>query len=145
MNDKKLRELREKYSRMSDEELKELLAAGKDEFEAEAFTLLAEEAEKRRIALTEVIASAEQGAEPAETVRRDVDVENYTDIASINDPGEKEAIQKILDAKNIGHFFQPISFSGQPLPVMLAVEITQAQDALDALADFQPKNTILFR
>ena len=144
MDERQFRELRGRYGRMSDEELKELLVAGKDEFEPEAFTILVEEAEKRRIALTEVIASAEKGAEPAESVRKDVDVENYTEVAAINDPQDKEAIQKILDGRKTGYFFSPISFSGQQLPVMVAVELAQAQEIISVLKEQTLKNTIVF-
>jgi len=145
MDERKSRELRERYSRMSDEELKELLAAGKDEFEAVAFTLLVEEAQKRSLELKEEIASAEKGAEPAETVQRDIDVENFAEIAAVNDPSDKEAIEKILNGKDFKYYFTPTSFSGQPLPVILAVVLDSAQAALDSLQDFQPKNTILFK
>lgn len=143
MEDSLLQKLREKYGRMSDEELKELLLAGKDEFEPEAFALLTEEARRRQVELGTEIAAAEQGEPAAPSMEREIEQENYAELMVINDQEDLEAVRKLLSKAGIAFYFQQISYTGRELPLALFVQQSRAGEAIGIFEGFKPKASIV--
>lgn len=140
-----MNKLREKYGRMSDEELKELLLAGKGEFEPEAFNLLVEEARKRQMEIETGISAAEQSVSPAKALERELEIEqeSYAILAVLNDDADVEFAKNKLSPAGIKFNLEPLSFVGKTLPVGLDVAVRQASEAIELLKDFQPKSSIV--
>lgn len=143
MDNRELRQLRERYARMTDEEIKELLLAGKEEFEPEAYTLLLEEARKRQAELGREIDASEKSGPEAEVLERELEEENYAELAVINDREDLESIRGKLSQAGLNFHVQPVSYSGKELPVALFVEQSRADEALEFLKDFHPKASIV--
>jgi beta-phosphoglucomutase-like phosphatase (HAD superfamily) len=143
MDSNELKRLREKYGRMTDEEIKELLLAGRDEFEPDAFNLLLEEARKRQVELGTEIAASQQDVPEAQALEKELEEESYAELAVVNSQEDMEFIRKQLSTAGINFYFQPISFSGKELPVALLVEQSRANDAIEKLKDFAPKGSIV--
>lgn len=143
MDNNELRILREKYSRLDDEELKQLLLAGKEEFEPEAFTLLVEEARKRQLELGSEIAASEQSEPPAQALEHELEQENYAELAICNHRDDIEVIKKKLEDAGINFYFQPISYAGKEMPVALLVQQSRAEEAIALLQDFTPHASIV--
>jgi hypothetical protein len=146
MDGSDLKKLREKYSRLTDEELKELLLAGKSEFEPEAFTLLVEEARKRQVELAGEVpprSSDLRGCSPGGE-EREIEQESYVELIVVNHPDDVESNRNILTAAAINFYFQPMSYSGKELPVALFVLQQHAGDAVELFnKNFQPKFSIV--
>lgn len=143
MDEKALRALREKYSRMEDEELKQLLLAGKDEFEPEAFNLLVEEARKRQLELGAEIAASEKSEPPAQAMERELEQENFAELVVCNDREDRALIGKKLEGAGINFYFQPISYTGKELPVALFVQQSRVEETIALLRDFSPRASIV--
>lgn len=143
MENNEVNKLREKYSRISDEELKELLLAGRGEFEPEAYNLLVEEARKRQVELGTEIAASQKDEPEAPALAEELREESYAELAVVNHPEDLACIKESLDATDINYYFQPISYTGKELPVALLVQQSRAGDAIDLLSRFSPKSTIV--
>ena len=143
MDAKELGIVREKYGRMEDEELKQLLLAGKDEFEPEAFNLLVEEARKRQMELGAEIAASEKSEPPAQALERELEQENYAELIVCNDREDCDLIRRRLEGAGINFYFQPISYTGKELPLALLVQQSRAEEAIALLRDFSPRSSIV--
>jgi hypothetical protein len=143
MDRSELDKVRERYSRLTDEELKELLLAGRSGFEPEAFTLLVEEARKRQIELGIEIAASEKDESPAQALEQEIETESYVELIVANHPDDVETIRRVLTGATINFYFQPISCTGKELPVALFVQQAAVEQAIQSLSDFQPKASIV--
>jgi|GEM_PF-4166537 len=128
-----LNKLRNKYSLLSDEEIKEMLYAGKDGFEPEAFNLLVEEGRKRQVELGNDIASAEQNVPPAQAIEKELEDAAYAELAVINDPDDVVAVREDLGKAGMNFYLQPISYTAKELPVALMVQQDRAEEAIGIL------------
>jgi hypothetical protein len=137
-----LDKLRQKYSRISDEEIRELLLAGKDEFEPDAFNLLLDEARKRQVEIGTEIAASQKDEPEAQALEKELEQESYAELAVVNSPEDAESIRTRLSGTGINFYFQPISYSGKELPVALLVQQSRAEEAIEKLKDLSPKAAI---
>jgi hypothetical protein len=142
MDKLELDELRKKYSRMGDEEIRELLLAGKGEFEPEAFNLLVEEARRRQVELGAEIAASEKDEPEAQALEAELEQESYAELAVVNDRDDLAAIREKLKDSGVNFYFQPISYTGKELPVALLVQQAKADKVIGLLRDQKLKVTI---
>ncbi|MGE5308666.1 MAG: hypothetical protein ACM3OC_06255 [Deltaproteobacteria bacterium] len=143
MDDSELKKLRERYSRMSDEEIKQLLLAGSDEFEPDAYNLLVEEARKRQVEIGAEIAASEKDEPEAQALEKELEQEDFAELMVINDAEEARTVKKKLENSAINYYFQSISYRGKELPVALLVQQSKADDAVGLLKDTAFKSSIV--
>ena len=143
MEANELQKLRAKYARLTDEEVKELLYAGKEGFEEEAFNLLVEEASKRQMELKNDIVAAEQNVTPSQSIEKELTEETYAELVVANDPADVEAIRQSLAAAGMNFYFQPISYAAKDLPVALMVQQDRAQEAIELIQKLTLRQSIV--
>ena len=143
MDTNDLNRLRKRYALLSDEEIKEMLYAGKEGFEPEAFNLLVEEGRKRQVELGNDIASAEQDVPPAQAIEKELEGAAYAELMVVNDPEDAAAARQVLGNAGINFYLQPISYTAKELPVALMVQQDRAEEAIDILQKLTFRQSIV--
>lgn len=138
-----LNRLRKRYAQLSDEEIKEMLYAGKEGFEPEAFTLLVEEGHKRQVALGNDIASAEENVPPAQAIEKELEEVSYAELMVVNDPEDVIATRQAIGKAGINFYMQPISYTAKELPVALMVQQDRAEEAIGILQELTFRQSIV--
>ncbi len=129
-------ELKEKYAKMSDEEITAMLLEGKDEFVEGAYELLLREAKSRGL---------EDKAENTDKVDVSGSLvdEPYVEMAIVNNEGELESLKTIMEDTDIPFYFQSLHMKGKDLPVSLMVAISRTEEVIDLFKDFKPAGSIM--
>lgn len=140
-------ELKEKYAKMSDEEIMAMLLEGKDEFVEGAYELLLREAQLR--GLEDKLEEPKPSAEPVSENTNNADAsgslidEPYVEMVIINNEGELESLKTIMEDTDIPFYFQNLHMKGKDLPVSLMAAISRTEEVIDLLKDFKPAGSIM--
>ncbi|TBR18088.1 hypothetical protein EPO66_01690 [bacterium] len=140
-------ELKEKYAKMSDEEIMAMLLEGKDEFVEGAYELLLHEAKSR--GLEDKLEEPQDAVIPKAENTDNVDApgslvdEPYVEMVIVNNEGELESLKTIMEDTDIPFYFQSLHMKGKDLPVSLMVAISRTEEVIDLLKDFKPVGSIM--
>ena len=141
MEPQELLKLKEKYAKMSEEELIEFLLVDKEEYEPQAYSLLCQEAKKR--GLEDKIEERRKSSQPVDITLGDEELktEEFVGIIIVNDYDDQEYVESLLERKDIPYTDEKLNLSGAVLPLSFAVEKSRLEEALNLLRNFKPKNS----
>jgi hypothetical protein len=138
------------YARLSDSQLKGMLADGKDAYVEGAFGLLQEEAGRRGLEIEEEQEEENYKEEPKEklpsqpSAEPEVDLNAYVQMVIVNHESDRDAIRSILDKADIAYFFQNLHiYPNVELPVGLMVDEPRVREVMELLKNFKPSDSII--
>ena len=141
--------LKQKYAVLPDEELTAMIAAGKEEFEMEAYDLLLAEARRRGIE-TSSEAETLDGKEgipdrpDGQSAAEEDQLQTFVQLIIVVNDSDRHALESLLDRERLPYYMQALNIRGKEWPMALMVEQSRFEDAIELLSQrFKPTGSLI--